>query len=144
MKQERGVRMSDGHTDVRAGRERVMDFRDSTDDGEVELNLPREEDTERDPPGEDVRDMPGATASRTSVINQEEQYQLEPPNGARPKRTRLGRPLPIIEEPRSPGAGAIVGADDSEMNGAGWEFRARCCHRSGRTDRVPEWRLTPT
>ena len=111
--------MSDSHPDVGAGRERDMDFGDSTDDGEVELNLPREEDTERDPPGEDVRDMPGATASGPSVINQEEWYRLEPPNGARPKRTRPGRSLPSIEEPRSPGAGATVGVDDSEMNGGG-------------------------
>ena len=133
--------MSDGHPDAGAGKERVIDFGDLTDDGEVELNLPREDDMERDPPGEDVRDLPGATASGTSVINQEERYRLETPNGARPKWTRPGRPLPIVKEPRSPGAGATVGADDSEMNGVGWEFRARCCHRFGRTNRVPECRL---
>ena len=28
-----------------------------------------------------------------------------------------GRPLPVIEEPCSPGAGATVGADDFQMNG---------------------------
>ena len=108
--------MSDGHPDAGAGKERVIDFGDLTDDGEVELNLPREEDMERDPPGEDVRDLPGATTSVTSVINQEERYRLEPPNGVRPKWTRPGRPLPIV---RSPGAGATGGADDSEMNGGG-------------------------
>ena len=53
------------------------------------------------------------------MINQEERYRLEPPNEARPKWTRPDRPLPVIEEPRSPGAGATVGADDSEMNGGG-------------------------
>ena len=53
------------------------------------------------------------------MINQEERYRLELPNGARPKWTRPGRPLPVIEEPRSPGTGATVGADDSEMNGGG-------------------------
>ena len=130
--------MSDGHPEVGAGRERIIDFGDLTDDGEVELNLPREEDMERDPPGEDVRDLPGATASGTSIINQEEPHWLEALNGARPKWTRPGRPLPIIEEPRRPGAGATVAADDSEMNGGRMGFRAQCCHRFGRTDRGPE------
>ena len=36
-----------------------MDFGDVIDDGEVQLNLPREEDMERNLPGEDVRDLPG-------------------------------------------------------------------------------------
>ena len=95
--------MSDGHSDVGAGEERDIDFGDMTDDGEVELNLPRDDAMERDPPGEDVRDLPGATASGRSVTNQEERHRLEPPNGARPKWTRPGGPLPFIEEPRSPG-----------------------------------------
>ena len=43
--------MSDGHSDVRAGEERDIDFRNMTDDGKVELNLPREDAMERDPPG---------------------------------------------------------------------------------------------
>ena len=37
-----------------------MDSGDMTDDGEVELNVPREDAMERDPPWEDVRDLPGA------------------------------------------------------------------------------------
>ena len=112
--------MSDGHPEVMAGKERDIDFGDVTDDGEVELNLPREKEMERDPPGEDVRDLPGDTTSGASVINQEERYRLELPNGARPKWTRPGRTLfSVIEEPRSPGAGATVGADDSEINGDG-------------------------
>ena len=72
---------------------------------------------ERNLPGDDVRDLPGDTASGASVINQEEQYWLEPPNGARPKWTWPGRLFPVIEEPRSPGAGATVGADDFENGG---------------------------
>ena len=100
--------MSDGHSDVGAGEEHDMDFGDMTDDGEVELNLPREDTMERNPPGEDVRDLPGATASGASVTNQEERYWLEPPSGAQPKRTRRGRPLPVIEEPCSPGVGPSV------------------------------------
>ena len=87
------------------------------DDGEVQLNLPREEDMKRNLPAEDARDLPGETASGASVMNPEEQYRLEPPNGARPKWTRSGRPLPVIEEPSSPGARATVGADDFERNG---------------------------
>ena len=50
------------------------------------------------------------------MANHEERYRLESPNGARPKWTRSGRPLPVIEEPSSPGAGATVGADDFERN----------------------------
>ena len=73
-----------------------------TDD--VQLNLPWEEDMKRNLPGKDIRDLPGDTASGASVINQEERYRLEPPNGARPKWTRSGQPLPVIEEPSSPGA----------------------------------------
>ena len=38
-------------TPTRAVEERDMDSGDKTDDGEVELNLPREDALERDPPG---------------------------------------------------------------------------------------------
>ena len=65
----------------------------------VQLNLPREEEMEWKLPEEDVRDLPGDTASGASVINQEERYRLEPPNGAGPKWTRSGWPLPVTEEP---------------------------------------------
>ena len=61
-----GEKMSDGHSDAGAGEERETDSGDMTDDGEVELNLPREDAVERDPPGEDVRDLPGTTASGIS------------------------------------------------------------------------------
>ena len=50
-----------------------MDFGDAMDDGEVQLNLPREEDMERNLPAEDARDLPGETASGASVMNQERQ-----------------------------------------------------------------------
>ena len=115
----RGEKISDGHSDEGAGEGRDTDSGDMTDNGEVELNLPREDAVERNPPGEDVRDLPGATASGMSVTNQEELYRLEPPNGARPKWTRPGRSLPVIKEPRSPGAGATVGVGGPGMNGAG-------------------------
>ena len=92
--------MSEGHTEAGADEERDIDFEDMTDDEEVELNLPREDAVERDPPGEDVRYLPGATASGASVTKLEELYRLEPPNGTQPKWTRPGRPLHVIEEPR--------------------------------------------
>ena len=73
---------------------------------------------------ERVRDLPGATASGTSVTNQEELYRLEPPNGARPKWTRPGRSLPVIEEPSRQEAGATVGVDGPGMNGGGMRVPA--------------------
>ena len=54
--------MSEGHPDAGADEERDTDLGDMTDDGEVELNLPREDAVEQDPPGEDVRDQPGSPA----------------------------------------------------------------------------------
>ena len=45
----------DSHPEVRTWKECVMDFGDVTDDGEVQLNLLREEDMERNLLGEDVR-----------------------------------------------------------------------------------------
>ena len=71
----------DGHPEVRTWKECVMDFGDVTDDGEVQLNQPREEDMERNLPGEGIQDILGDTASGASVLNQEERYLLEPPNG---------------------------------------------------------------
>ena len=100
----------------RAGEERDMDSGDKTDDGEVELNLPQEDAMEQYPPGEDARDLPGATTSGMSATNQEERYRLEPPNGARPKWARPGRPLPVIEKPRSPRA--TMGVDGPRVNRA--------------------------
>ena len=72
------------------------------------------------------------------MINQEEWYWLEPANGARPKWTRSGWPLPVIEEPSSPGTGATVGANDFEWNGGETGVPGRCCHRFGKTNRVLE------
>ena len=63
-----------------------MDLEDSTDDEEVALNLPREGAGERDPPGEEIRDLPGATASGAPVTQQEVWFWMNgAPNGARPK-----------------------------------------------------------
>ena len=63
-------------------------------------------------------------SKRTLATNQEELYRLEPPNGARPKWTRPGRPLPVIEEPRGSGAGATGGVDGPEMNAGGMRVPA--------------------
>ena len=129
--------MGEGHPEAGTDGECEIDFGDTTDDEEVELNLPREEAVERDPLGEDARDIPGVTSSGASVTKQEELYRLEPPNGARPKWNRQGRPLPVIVEPRGPGVEATGGMDGPEMNGVGEELRPQSCHRFDRTDRVP-------
>ena len=101
--------MSDGHSDVGGGggEERDIDLGNMTDDGEVEFNLPREDAMERDPPGEDVRDLPGATAS-VGIFKWGSNEMARP-----------GWPLPVIEEPHSPGVGATVDVDGSGMNGGG-------------------------
>ena len=128
--------MSDGHSDVGAGEERDIDFGNKTDDGEVELNLPREDAMEQDPPGEDVRDLPGSTASGASVTNQQERYRLEPLNGAQPKWTHPGLPLPVIEEHHSPGSGATVDMYGPGMNWGGMRVPTQCrggdAHEYGR------------
>ena len=103
--------MSDGHSDMGTVEERDRDFGDIMEDGEVELNFPQENAMERDPPGENARDSPGATASGTSVTKQDELYRFESPNGARPKWSCPGRPIPVIKEPHSPGAGDTVRVD---------------------------------
>ena len=59
-----------------------LDLEDLTDDEEVALNLPRKGARERDPPGEEIRDMRGATASGAPVTQQEEWFRMEPPHGA--------------------------------------------------------------
>ena len=53
-------RLSEGHSEVE---DRKMDLEDVTDDDEVALNLPRMGVEERDPPGEEIRDLLGATIS---------------------------------------------------------------------------------
>ena len=65
--------MSDDHSDPA----------DMTNDGEVELNLPREVVEEQVLPREDIRKPPGAINPGTIAIGQEERHRFEPPNGAR-------------------------------------------------------------
>ena len=71
-KRRRDWRMSDNHSDVGAEEEREADPGNVSDDGEVELNLPREVMEEQDRPREDIRESPGATASSTTAMSQEE------------------------------------------------------------------------
>ena len=107
-------RLSEGHPEAE---DRKLDFEDSTDDEEVALNLPRKGVEERDPPGEEIRDLPGATISGASVTQQEEWFRMESLHGARTKWNRLGRPTPVIEEPRGLGAeatGGIYGLEATE------------------------------
>ena len=88
--------MSEGHSEAE---DRKLDFEDLTNDEAVALNLPRKGAEERDPPGEEIRDLPGATISGAPVTQQEEWFRMERLHGARPKWNRLGRPTPVIEEP---------------------------------------------
>ena len=97
---DKGQGLSEGRSEVE---DRNLDLEDSMNDEEVELNLPREGAGERDPPWEEIRVLPGATASGAPVTQQEEWYRMEHPNGARLKWNRPGRPLPVIEEPRDMG-----------------------------------------
>ena len=108
--------MSEGRSEVE---DRNLDLEDLTADEEVALNLHRKGAGERDPPGEEIRDLPGATASGAPVTQQEEWLRTEPPNGARPKWNRLGRPIPVIEELRGPGAEATGGIDGLEKKEGG-------------------------
>ena len=64
-------RLSEGHSEAE---DRKMDLEDLTDDNEVALNLPQKGVEERDPPGEDIRDLPGATASGAPVTQREEWF----------------------------------------------------------------------
>ena len=72
-------RLSEGHSEAE---DRKMDLEDLTDDDEVALNLPRKGVEEGDPPGEEIRDLPGATVSGAPVNQQEEWFRMEPLHGA--------------------------------------------------------------
>ena len=109
-------RLSEGHSEAE---DRKLDFEDLTDDEEVALNLPRKGVEERDPQGEEIRDLTGATVSGAPVTQQEEWFRMEPLHGARPKWNRLGRPTSVIEEPPRSGAEATGGIDDFEVTEGG-------------------------
>ena len=109
-------RLSEGHSEAE---EWKLDFEDLTDDEEVALDLHRKGAEERDPPGEEIRDLPGATISVAPVTQQEEWFQMEPLHGARPKWNRLGRPTSVIEEPRGLGVEATGGIDGLEATEGG-------------------------
>ena len=68
--------MSDSHSDAGDGvehrTEHETDPRDVTNDGEIELNLPRVDIKQRERPQEDVWEYRGATASGTTVASHEE------------------------------------------------------------------------
>ena len=109
-------RLRKGHSEAEY---RKMDLEDLTDDDEVALNLPRKGVDERDPPGEEIRELPGATVSGAPVTQQEVWFRMEPLHGARPKWNRPGRPTLVVEEPRGLGAeatggGGMVGLEATE------------------------------
>ena len=114
-------RLSEGHSEAEG---RKMDLENLTDDDEVALNLPRKGVEERDPPGEEIRDLPGATVSGAPVTQQEEWFRMEPLHGARPKWNRLGRQTLGIEEPRGLGAEATGGIDGVEATEGGMRAQA--------------------
>ena len=67
-------RFSEGHS---GAEDRNMDLDDFTDDDEVALNLPRKGVEERNPPDEEIRDVPGATFSGAPVTQQDEWCRME-------------------------------------------------------------------
>ena len=111
--------MSDDHADVGA-MEHEADHAAMTDDGEVELNLPREVVEEQGRTHEDIRKPPGAINPGTMALDQEERHRFEPPNGARSKWPRHGLPLLSILEPRSPGTGATANVGESGADRRGF------------------------
>ena len=80
-------RLSEGHSEAE---DQKMDLEDLTDDDEVALNLPRKGVEERDPPGEEIRDLPGDTVLGAPVTQQEDWFRMEPLHGAQPKWNRPG------------------------------------------------------
>ena len=83
-KRRRELRMCDHHSDVGATKHDAV-HADMTDDGEVELNLPRETVEEQIRTSEDIRKLPGAIGPDAMALDQEERHWFEPPNGARSK-----------------------------------------------------------
>ena len=104
--------------DQRLGEGRVeaedekLDYKDSSDDEEVRLLLPRKGADERDPPGPDIRDVP-----EVSSTQREDWFHTEPLHGARPKWNLAGRPPVVPEETRvleAEATGGVVGRDIEE------------------------------
>ena len=83
------------------------------------MNQPRKGADERDPPGEEIRHLPGATVSVAPVTQQKEWFRMEPLYGARPKWNCLGRPTLVIEEPRGLRAEVAGGIDSLKATEGG-------------------------
>ena len=109
--------MSDDHSNGEGGGGHEADPVDTTEDMEIELNLPRELEWEQYRPRTDIREPPGAIGPRETALDQEERF--EPPNGAISKWPRHGLPLPSIVEPRSPVTGATANLGGSGMDRRG-------------------------
>ena len=69
--------LSEGHVEAE---DMKLDFEKLSDNEEVALHLPRKGADERDPPGVEIRDVPGAP-----VTQREDWFNMEPLHGARPK-----------------------------------------------------------
>ena len=106
---DKDQRLGEGRVEAEDGK---LDYEDSSDDGEVELLLPRKGADERDPPGADIRDVPEASGTQ-----REDWFQMESLHWAWPKWSRAGRPPVVPEEPRvleAEATGGVVGQDIEE------------------------------
>ena len=91
-------------------KDRKFDFEELMDDEEVTIHLPRKGADERDLPGVEIRDVPGAP-----VTQWEDWFIVEPLHGARPKWNRVGRPTLVK------GAGVITPPRrDADEHGGLW------------------------
>ena len=100
-------RLSEGHSEAE---DRKMDFEDLTGDEEVAVSLPRKGAEEREPSGEEIRDLPGATVS---VIEEPRGLGTEATGGIYGLKATEGgmrAPTPQLPPPRQdmPGAGVVT------------------------------------
>ena len=106
---DKDQKLGEGWVEAEDGK---LDYKDYSDDGEVELLLPRKGVDERDPPGADIRNVLEALGTQ-----QEDWFLMESLHGARPKWNRAGRPPVVPEEPRvleAEATGGVVGRDIEE------------------------------
>ena len=79
---DKDLRLSEVHVEAE---DRTLDFEELSDDEEVALHLPQKGADECDPPGVEIRDVPGAP-----VTQWEDWFNMEPLHGGRPKWNLVG------------------------------------------------------
>ena len=110
---DKDQRLSEGQVVAKDGK---LDLEELSDDEEVTIHLPRKGADERDLPGLEIRNVPGAP-----VTQREDWLNVEPLHGARPKWNRVGLPTLVNEETRgleAEATGGIDGLDTEEHGGA--------------------------